>query len=66
MKIKLNNIPTELSSNKLHDLLSDKELLDKGGIAVAVNNNIVPKAEWEDKTLNENDELLIITAAQGG
>ncbi len=36
------------------------------GIAVAVNNEVVPKAEWNNFTLKENDKILVIRAFQGG
>lgn len=52
--------------------LSVQELLDiefsnrQNGIAVAIDNAIVPKSEWRDKIINENADVLIITATQGG
>ncbi|MFQ5334608.1 MAG: sulfur carrier protein ThiS [Flavobacteriales bacterium] len=36
------------------------------GQAVAVNDTVVPKAEWETHLLKENDRILIIKATQGG
>ena len=36
------------------------------GIAVAVNNSVIPKSEWQNKILNENDKITIIRATQGG
>lgn len=36
------------------------------GIAVAVNQNVVPKANWNDTLLQENDTIIIIKATQGG
>lgn len=36
------------------------------GLAIAVNNNIVPKTEWETFNLKENDNVVIIRAACGG
>ncbi|WP_066218127.1 sulfur carrier protein ThiS [Formosa haliotis] len=36
------------------------------GMAVAVNNQVVPKTNWEQTELFENDAVLIITATQGG
>lgn len=36
------------------------------GIAVAVNNQIVSKHLWESHRFNNNDNILIITATQGG
>jgi sulfur carrier protein len=36
------------------------------GIAVAVNDSIVPKAKWESHLLQPNDKVLVIKATQGG
>lgn len=36
------------------------------GIAVAVNNQIVPRDRWATTTLQQKDKILIITATQGG
>lgn len=36
------------------------------GIAIAINNNIVSKAEWATKIITNNDNILIIKATQGG
>ena len=47
-------------------LLAEKELSEKRGIAVAVNDHVIPRNEWETYLLKENDNVLIITAAQGG
>lgn len=38
----------------------------KKGIAVALNNRIIPLSAWAETTLNDRDSVLIITAAQGG
>lgn len=36
------------------------------GIAVALNNHVVPRAQWPDTPLQDRDTILIITATQGG
>ena len=36
------------------------------GIAIAVNNKMIPRTEWERFSLHENDNLVIIKAACGG
>ena len=46
--------------------LSQELELPPTGIAVAVNNRMVPRTEWEQFVLNENDELVIIKAVCGG
>ena len=38
----------------------------KKGIAVALNNRIIPKSSWPETALNNKDSILIITATQGG
>lgn len=53
------------------DITIKKLLLQKGldrqqGIAVALNNRVVPKEKWEHTVLQENDMLLLIGASYGG
>ncbi len=36
------------------------------GIAVALNDMIIPKSKWNDTLLNENDSVEIVHAVQGG
>jgi len=36
------------------------------GIAVAVNSVVVPKVNWGNYFVNNNDEIEVITAMQGG
>lgn len=38
----------------------------KKGIAVAVNNRIIPLSAWTETLLKDKDSVLIITATQGG
>ncbi|MCS3532329.1 sulfur carrier protein ThiS [Chryseobacterium sp. JUb7] len=38
----------------------------KKGIAVALNNRIIPQSIWAETFLNNKDSILIITATQGG
>ncbi len=35
-------------------------------LALAVNDEVVPKAEWTHKLLEHNDHVTIITPTQGG
>ena len=36
------------------------------GVAVAVNNTVVPRTEWNATALRDNDRLTVIRATQGG
>lgn len=69
MKVKLNNDIIEISPNITLEKILQQELQitqDKKGIAVAVNDNIIPKNNWNKIQLNDKDEILVIIAAQGG
>ncbi|MDG3582778.1 MULTISPECIES: sulfur carrier protein ThiS [Galbibacter] len=50
--------------------INTQELLEQlqvspNGIAVAINNQVVPKAKWQE-TITNNANILIIKATQGG
>lgn len=49
----------------LQSILSELTISEKG-IAIAINEQIIPKTEWDKTRLNNNDKILIITATQGG
>lgn len=67
MLIYLNDSGFNIESNlPLAILLEQNFLNTKNGIAVAVNNKVVPKSEWGIYLLKENDTVLIIKASQGG
>ena len=36
------------------------------GIAVAINNSVIPRINWDNYTLCPTDQILIISATQGG
>ncbi|WP_215226108.1 sulfur carrier protein ThiS [Echinicola shivajiensis] len=50
----------------LSGLLANQEISSLRGLAVAVNQEVVPKSRWDDFKLKENDDILIIKATQGG
>lgn len=47
-------------------LLEHMNLLPQKGIAIAVNEFVVPKNKISEHTLHNMDRVLIIKAAQGG
>lgn len=66
MNIKVNNkMVTVPEGSSLFQLVQTLELPEKG-VAVAVNNQMVPRADWLDKKLAENDQVVVIKAACGG
>ena len=67
MTITVNDETQSLESEStLQDLLASLELVDKTGIAVAVNESVVTRTAWPDCSLSESDRVTIIQATQGG
>jgi len=67
MEILINNQSHTLpSSSSLDKVLNVLSITDRNGIAMAVNEVIVPKAQWAQHVLTEKDKVLIIRASQGG
>ena len=67
MEIVVNNQPHQISENTSVQLILDDLIGEKQkGIAVAVNEAVIPKAQWETHLLKPNDKLLVIKATQGG
>ena len=50
----------------LTDLFENLKMDVAKGIAVALNNKVVPRSEWTNCKINHNDKLLLIKATQGG
>ncbi len=67
MNINYNNQRIELAENTSILAFVISQVGNKqNGIAVAVNEAIVPKSQWGETSLQANDNLLIIKATQGG
>ena len=68
MKIKVNGEEKIIVDGlKLIELIrSELNIAEPKGVAVAVNEMIVPKQKWDDAVINENDEIEIVHAVQGG
>ncbi|MCM1109405.1 MAG: sulfur carrier protein ThiS [Clostridium sp.] len=65
MKITVNNKEKETRAGNIARLLEEMELPVQG-VAVAVDNRMVPRTEWERHALTEGMSLVIIKAACGG
>lgn len=67
MNVIINNSAHELAEQSvLSDALRQLNISSRKGMALAVNNEVVPAAEWESYRLKENDKVIIIKATQGG
>jgi sulfur carrier protein len=67
MEIFVNNeSETVTTGSSLQDLLEIKEFVEQKGIAIAVNNEVVTRAEWKSTILLPSDKITVIKATQGG
>jgi sulfur carrier protein len=67
MNVFVNNEKREiLNQLTITQLLSQIRLNSPRGIAIAINNEVIPKSGWEKYLLNQNDKVTIIRATQGG
>ncbi len=66
MKISVNNKETELLDGNTIAQLAIQLELPAQGVAVAVNNKMIPRKEWETYAIQKGDNLTIIKAACGG
>ena len=63
----VNNIAQEAAENQpLIDLLAARGITEPRGLAVAVNDAVVPRAEWPIHAVQSHDRITIIRATQGG
>lgn len=67
MEVLINNQPIFVQEDtSLQSLLSSNNFTYKKGIAVAVNNKVVAKTNWNKYQIQQNDKITIIRASQGG
>ena len=67
MRIVNNGTESEIARGAtLLAYLQNEGLADKPGIAIAVNESVVPRKDWSEFILKEGDIVLIIKATQGG
>jgi len=69
MEIKINGNPKSITveTRTVKDiLLLEGFVLPIKGIAVAVNEKLVPQSEWQLTEIQEQDRVDILTAFQGG
>ena len=68
MELKINNQTKQFATDSLTvQALLDLEIPEKqNGIALAINNTVIPKSDWNSHFIQETDYILIISATQGG
>ncbi|MBC2603511.1 sulfur carrier protein ThiS [Puniceicoccus vermicola] len=67
MKVTLNNDSHEVTPDTtLISFLQKLGQEPKAGMAVAINDEVVPSSEWSERLLEDGDRILLIQATQGG
>lgn len=67
MNIYFNNQQRQIpSETALQFILNDFIGTKQKGIAVAINDTVIPKLHWAEHMLQPDDNVLVITATQGG
>lgn len=68
MELNINNKTKhyQVAPTDLKQLMEWELNEQKTGIAVALNNQVVPHTQWAATALSNGDSILIITATQGG
>jgi sulfur carrier protein len=65
--IRVNDEPRSLAgATSLAELVHELGLVERKGVAVAVNDAVVPRAAWPVHALADGDRVLVIRATQGG
>lgn len=65
--IMVNDMPRQQpAGGTLASLLDDLHIPVRTGIAVAINDEVVRKADWSCRALKAHDRVLVISASQGG
>jgi sulfur carrier protein len=65
--IRVNGESEPLVAATLAALIEDKAIdVAQRGIAVALNGAVVPRAAWNETSLNPGDSVEIVRARQGG
>lgn len=66
MKLLVNGEAREVGNPLTVDALVDELELERRGLAVAVNGEVVPRSTWGGQDLVDGDQVEILTIAQGG
>ena len=66
IQIELNGATYEIELNQNVAVLIEKLSLSGKAVAVAINRQIVPRSEWQQRQLQSADQVDVVRAIGGG
>ncbi|NEY32093.1 sulfur carrier protein ThiS [Streptomyces sp. PRKS01-65] len=66
MNVLVNGEPREVAPGTALDALVRSLTRAPSGVAAALNETVVPRAQWPGTALSEGDRVEVLTAVQGG
>lgn len=66
MKVYINQNETEVPEGITVKEMLDRQQITAEGTAIAIDNKLVPKSEWSNRTLADGDKITLIRATFGG
>jgi sulfur carrier protein len=66
MNIQVNGEPREIEPGTALDTVVRALTRAPSGVAAALNETVVPRAQWPATSLREGDRVEVLTAVQGG
>ncbi|GHD28618.1 sulfur carrier protein ThiS [Streptomyces galbus] len=66
MNVSVNGEPREVAPGTALDAVVRSLTAAPSGVAAALNETVVPRAQWPATPLSEGDRVEVLTAVQGG
>ena len=66
MNISVNGERREVAPGTALDIVVRMLTAAPSGVAAALNETVVPRAQWPSTSLSEGDRVEVLTAVQGG
>lgn len=66
IEVRINGEPVQVEAGTHLRALVTERIERVEGVAVARNDEVVPRSEWSDTVVGDGDRIEILVAAQGG
>lgn len=65
--VRVNDEPRTFAARvTLQHALRELGLAERRGVAIAINDSVVPRSQWPVRELADGERVLVIQATQGG